>query len=103
MPDPNIFPPDSVTATPIRPNLDAPPSVYSNFTRLAVSPFDFRIVFSEAMVARGEATMTVIDHLSVVMSPPHFKQFVEKMQGQLAEYERKWGAILEVEEIEPIK
>jgi Protein of unknown function (DUF3467) len=99
MPDPNIYPPDAIIGAAIRPNMDVPPSVYSNVTKVAVSPFDFRVVFSEAMVARGENVMTVVDHLSVVMSPPHFKQFVEKMRGQIADYERKFGTILEVEEL----
>ncbi len=66
--------------------------IYSNFSRLGVTPFDFSVTFSRLI----EPTMgvnVIEDEVVVRMSAQQFKTFLESATKTLAAWEEAFGQI----------
>ena len=67
-------------------------TVYSNHVRIAMSQVDFRLFVGENYpTATGE--LTIIENLSIVMSPQQAKATLEALAGTVATYEKNFGLI----------
>ena len=61
---------------------------YANFLRVGFNLSEFLLDFAQLYADGPEAV-----HTHLVASPVHLKQFVELMQGCVADYEQRYGAI----------
>lgn len=68
------------------------PSVYTNNVEVTATPWDFRLTFGEVVNAT-KSGITVRPNIRVVMSPQHAKAFANVLLNNVAEYEKRMGAI----------
>lgn len=61
---------------------------YANHLRIAFNRFEFLLDFAQVYDSSEESV-----HAQLVSAPAHVKQFVGLMQGCIAEYEARYGAI----------
>ncbi len=61
---------------------------YANHLRVAFNRLEFLLDFAQAYDGSEEAA-----HARLVSAPAHVKQFVGLMQGCIADYEARYGAI----------
>lgn len=61
---------------------------YANHLRVAFNRLEFLLDFAQAYDGSDESV-----HAQLVSAPTHVKQFVGLMQGCIADYEARYGAI----------
>lgn len=61
---------------------------YANHLRIGFNQHEFLLDFAQAYHGRGDVV-----HTQLVASPAHAKQFAVLLQGCLADYEARFGAI----------
>jgi len=75
------------------PDFSSVSGVYSNSANLIVTNWDIRMLFGEIVPAPGGHRLHIAPRASVVMSPYHFKAFVEMLVNNLAQFEESHGQI----------
>jgi hypothetical protein len=71
---------------------DSISSLYCNNVNLALTPWDFRFVFSEIIVQSGGKPINVAK-ASVVMAPAHAKALLGALEANLKGWEAVYGEI----------
>lgn len=67
-------------------------TVYSNAARLAYTPWDVRITYSQ-LTDVSEKGAVIQDEICVVMSPQHAKVLMAMWRDTILQYEGKFGAV----------
>ena len=84
--------PTPVAATP-GPKDENYREIYANVSRVALSPWDLRIVFGQSIEGEKPGTLIARDMLTVLMSPQHAKALLESWILAIKTYEDNFGAI----------
>lgn len=69
--------------------------IYSNSTRMAVTPWDISVTFSSVSFSMT-GPLPVQDEVTVVVSPQHAKVLARNWAKTIEVYEKKYGAIADV-------
>lgn len=72
-------------------------TIYSNTTRLAYTPWDIHISFSQ-MSDVSQSGKAIDDEVCVIMSPQHAKVLVAMWQDTIRQYEDKFGEVPDLRE-----
>lgn len=72
-------------------------TIYSNTTRLAYTPWDIHISFSQ-MSDVSQSGKAIDDEVCVIMSPQHAKVLVAMWQDTIRQYESKFGEVPDLRE-----
>ncbi len=67
-------------------------AVYANNVQISVSFYDFKILFGE-VVGVGDESISVMDRVSVSMSPEQAQSVHRMLEAQLATYRQRFGDI----------
>ena|ERR1017187_1566998 len=67
-------------------------SVYANNSALAISTFDFAVIFGE-IVGAENGKLIIEQHTKITMSPLHAKVFAKVFNDNVAVYEKQFGEI----------
>lgn len=76
--------------------------IYSNHTAIMTTGFDIKLIFSTVLNA-SESELNVLQHGSVTLSPQHAKVFLRNLTRAVGDYEKNYGEIKYVDQIEEPK
>lgn len=72
-------------------------TIYANTTKLAYTPWDVRISFSQ-LIDVSQGGSIIEEEVCVVMSPQHAKVLVAMWQDTIRQYESKFGEVPDLRE-----
>ena len=72
-------------------------TIYANTTKLAYTPWDVRISFSQ-LIDASQGSSIIEEEVCVVMSPQHAKVLVAMWQDTIHQYESKFGVVPDLRE-----
>ena len=67
--------------------------IYSNVSRVAISPWDLRLVFGQTVEGATQGQLVMQDVMTVVISPQHAKILLESWTTAMKTYETHFGEV----------